>query len=222
MKFFLFYEDLLSEARLMSDEKFDWIVNNLGEWLFEELYSQPQLINSLPNMDQFKTFVKYKTTEKADTDSDLVGALYRISDFLNMLSPKESQNFIKSVSSTFPKVAAKISRFGKPEKTGNRGRPAGSKNRIKDLEPEIDTNISLEPKKQEIPQPSEPKKRGRKPLQSPLTSMERYLYKKEGPEKIQSLELKVKELDSEVDQTVQRIKKIMQDIEKRKNFFGIQ
>jgi hypothetical protein len=51
MKFFLFYEDLLSEARLMSDEKFDWIVKNLGEWLFEELYSKPQLINSLPNME---------------------------------------------------------------------------------------------------------------------------------------------------------------------------
>lgn len=222
MKFFLFYDDLLSEARMMSDEKFDWIVNNIGDWLFEELYSKPQLINSLPNMDQFKTFVRYKTTEKADTDSDLVGALHRIGDFLNMLNPKESQNFIKSVSSTFPKIAAKILRFGKPEPTGKRGRPAGSKNRIKDIEPEIDTNISMAPKRPEVQEPSEPKKRGRKPIEGPLTSMERYLYKKEGPEKIQNLELKVKELDSEIDHTVQRIKKIMQDIEKRKNFFGIQ
>lgn len=222
MKFFLFYDDLLSEARMMSDEKFDWIVNNIGDWLFEELYSKPQLINSLPNMDQFKTFVRYKTTEKADTDSDLVGALHRIGDFLNMLNPKESQNFIKSVSSTFPKIAAKILRFGKPEPTGKRGRPAGSKNKIKDIEPEIDTNISMAPKRPEAQEPSEPKKRGRKPLESPLTSMERYLYKKEGPEKIQNLELKVKELDLEIDHAVQRIKKIMQDIEKRKNFFGIQ
>ncbi len=222
MKFFLFYEDLLSEARLMSDEKFDWIVKNLGEWLFEELYSKPQLINSLPNMEQFRTFVKFKTTEKANTDSELVGALYRLGDFLNMLSPKESQTFIKSVSSTFPKIASKILRYGKPEPTGKRGRPAGSKNKEKQFEPEIKTDIAFIPKKQQIPQPSEPKKRGRKPLESPLTSMERYLYKKEGPEKIQSLEMKVKELDSEIDQTVQRIKKIMQDIEKRKNFFGIQ
>lgn len=222
MKFNLFYEDLLSEARMMSDDKFDWIVSKMGDWLFDELYSKPQLVKSLPNIDQFRTFVKYKTTDKADTDADLVESLNNMSDFLNMLSPKDSQNFIKSVQATFPNISAKISRFGKPEKKGNRGRPAGVKNKPKDFKPQINPTITFEPKKQETPQPSEPKKRGRKPLQSPLTSMERYLYKKEGPEKIQNLEMKIKELDLEVDQTVQRIKKIMQDIEKRKNFFGIE
>jgi hypothetical protein len=222
MKFFLFYEDILSEARMMSDEKFDWIVNNLGDWLFEELYSRPQFVNSLPNIEQFKTFVKYKTTEKADSESDLVAALDRLGDFLNMLSPKESQNFIKSVSATFPQIGAKILRYGKPESTGKRGRPAGSKNKFKDKETKIDSNIAPEPKRPEIQQPSEPKKRGRKPLQSPLSSIERHIYKKEGPEKIQNLETKVKELDLQVDQTIQRIQKIMKDIEKRKNYFGIQ
>lgn len=228
MKFFEIYEDFIYEARLISDEKFDWIIQNLGDWLFEELYSRPQLVNSLPYLEEFKTFIKYKTTEKKDSDEDLVSALYRIDDFLNLMPAKQSQDFIKSVSTTFPKIAFKISRFGKPETLGKRGRPFGAKNKIKKVdyrpEPELDiTKGKIEPQtiKPTLSQ-SEPKKRGRKSLDSPFTAIERHIFKKEGPEKIEKMETRVKELDSQVNQTIQKIQKMIRDIDRRKNFFGLE
>lgn len=228
MKFFEIYEDFIYEARLISDEKFEWIVKNLGDWLFTELYSKPQLINSLPFIEQFKTFVKHKTTEKKDSDEDLVSALYRIDDFLNLMNPKQSQEFIKKVIDIFPIIGLKISRFGKPETSGKRGRPFGSKNKIQKVdyqtEPELDITKGRPSPQIDEPQitQSEPKRRGRKPLDSPFTAIERHIFKKEGPEKIEKMETKVKELDSQVNQTIQRIQKMIKDIDRRKNFFGLE
>lgn len=227
MKFLYFYEDILTEARSMSDEKFEWITKNLGEWLFNDLVEKPVLVNSIPGIERFKNYLKVRTTEKANSDEDIVSALDRLEDFLNMLSPRDSQTMIKAIMEKFPNVRYKISRFGKPELTGSkRGRKPGSKNKPKE---KIDTFTTISkpistapPAPQMAPTIQEPKKRGRKSIDSPFTAIERHIYKKEGPEKIKKLEDKVEELDNEVTQTIVRIKKIMADIEKRKKFFGIE
>jgi hypothetical protein len=129
----------------------------------------------------------------------------------------------------------KFSRFGKSETPGKRGRPFGSKNRPKvGMEPEMDINIQMDaPKKinvSPISEPSseepisEPKKRAGRPkiYDDTFTAIERSKFKKEGPAMIKSLESKVESLDSQVNQTITRIKKIMSDIEKRKKFFGLE
>ena len=226
MKFFYFYDDLIIEGRMLSAEKFTWISEKIGDWLFGELFGNPQKVQSLPFFEQFKNFLKKNTTEKIDTNSQIVMALHYLKDFLNQMEPKDSQFFIKKVSIDYPTIAQKILRFGKPEEPGKRGRPMGSKNKPKkDL---YEPNILTTPKKISEPsteiQPTqiEPKKRGRKPIESQFTAVERHIFKKEGPEKIKKLEDKVTELDADIDQMVGRIKKIMQDIDRRKSFFGIE
>lgn len=226
MKFFYFYEDLITEARMLSDEKFNWVSEKMGDWLFGELFGNPQKVQSLPFIEQFKDFLKNKTTEKSETNSDLVMGLHNLKDFLNQLEPKDSQFFIKKVSTDYPTIAQKILRFGKSEEPGKRGRPIGSKNKQKNDFGDIDIMVTpkkvSEPKQEIQPQQVEPKKRGRKPIESPFTAIERHIFKKEGPEKITKLEDKITELNSDIDQIVGRIKKIMQDIDRRKSFFGIE
>lgn len=228
MKLNYFFEDFISEARYLSDEKFECIVNNMGEWLFELFYQKPSLIRNLPFYEQFKTFVKFRTTEKANSDEDLVAALDRIDDFLNILSAKDSQKFIKDITSTFPNLNEKINRCGKPESIGKRGRPFGSKNKPKDQpqikpvpksEPEIDFEKPIQ--KPDVVEPSRGAGRP-KIYDDKFSAIDRYRYRKEGPEMIQSLESKVKSMDSQVNQIIGRIKKIMKDIDRRKEFFGIE
>lgn len=223
MKFFYFYEDLIAEARTMADDKFSWIAENIGNWLFDELFSKPNLISSLPNMDQFKTYVR-TSIKKLDVDpSEMVQNLHLMDTFLNRLDKKESANFIKEVVKLFPNISAKIQRYGKPEPTGGkRGRPIGSKNKPKSEPLNIDViKTTVKPKSE--PQQELPTKRGRpKIYDDNLTAIERMRYRKEGPEIIQKLEQKVSGYDKEIDQTIARIKKIMVDIDKRKKFFGIE
>ena len=227
MKFLLFYSDLLSEARMMGNEKFDWVASNMGNWLFDELFANPDKIQSLPNMDQFSTWVSSKI-KKTPTSTDLVDNLDLMETFLHRLDPKESSAFIKSVISTFPVILNKITRYGKPEVMGKRGRPMGSKNKPKPDMLGVDILKTVRPVQTitqipQEPQPEvEPKRRGRpKQYDDDLTAIERSKFRREGPAMIQSLEAKAQSLDNEVTFIIQRIKKIMGDIEKRKKFFGI-
>lgn len=228
MKLQEFYSDFLFEARYLSDEKFECVVNNMGDWLFEIFYRRPNLVKSLPFYNEFKSFLKSNTTEKSETDEEIVFALNRIGDFLNMLSAKDSQKFIKDITSTFPNLTEKINRCGKPESTGKRGRPVGSRNKPKDQpqikpvpkpEPEIDFEKPIQ--KLDVVEPSRGAGRP-KIYDDKFSAIDRFRYRKEGPEMIQSLELKVKSMDSQVNQIIGRIKKIMKDIDRRKEFFGIE
>lgn len=235
MKFQEFYNDIITEARYTGDEKFDWVVSKLETWLFEKLFANPSFIKSLRILPKFKEYLKSNTNEPTETDSDMVMALDRIGDFLHMLPRKESQEAIKDILRAFPDLAMKFSRFGKPETPGKRGRPVGSKNKLRtDKAPEMDIDIQMQAPKQveiepeiEIPSTeepsSEPKKRAGRPkiYDDSLSAIERSKYRKEGPAMIKSLESKVESLDNQVNQTIARIKKIMSDIDKRKKFFGI-
>lgn len=230
MRFIDYFEDLLVEGRTMANEKFEWVTNNLGNWLFNELYLKPDLIKSLPNIDQFRTYVGSTIKKSSPTESDLVENLYLLETFLNRLDQKESANFIRTVIKTFPNIAVKILRYGKPEPTGSkRGRPAGSKNKPK-FPSDINVDITTRPEPEVIePQITEPevqvtpKRAGRpKIYDDEFTAAERSKYKREGPAMIKSLEAKAESLDNELNVIVQRIKKIMNDIDKRKKYFGIE
>jgi len=224
VKFFYFYEDFLTEARTMASNKFTWVAENMGDWLYDELYKSPEIIKGLPNIDQFSTYVG-STIKKTPTTNDLVENLWLMDTFLNRLDQKDSANFIKSVLKTFPKILGKISRYGKPESSGKRGRPMGSKNKPKtkfvdDLDVTV-TKPTTEPSP-EVEIPKTAKKVGRpKIYNDDFTNIERSKYRREGPAMITSLEAKVQSLDNELDVIVQRIKKIMIDIDKRKKFFGL-
>ena len=226
MKFFYFYQDILTEARTMATDKFAWVAENMGDWLYDELYKRPDIIKSLPNIDQFSTYVG-STIKKTPSANDLVENLWLMDTFLNRLDQKESANFIKSVLTSFPSIVSKILRYGKPEPTGKRGRPAGSKNKPK-LKDDSDVTMKFSSIKTEVPPPPtespKPLKRAGRPkiYDDEFTAMERSKYRREGTAMIQSLESKVKSLDNEVDIIIQRIKKIMKDIDKRKKFFGIE
>ena len=221
MKFFHFYEDLLTEAKYTSDEKFDWILSNIEGWLFEKLFSNPIAIRNLKFYNPFRTYLQQNTNEKIDSDSDIVMSIDQLKFFLNSLKKNESQKILSDIFEKFPDLKAKASRFGKPEPTGKRGRPVGSKNKPK-TEPKIEPEIDI--MKTAVPQDptSEPLRKGRPKLYDDgLTSAERAKYKKEGQAMIKSLESKAESLDNQVDIIINRIKKIMTDVDKRKKFFGI-
>lgn len=230
MKFFDYYSDLLVEARYSSDEKFDWIASKMETWLFDKMVSAPYLMKGMRWAPKFRDYIKNNTREPYETESNLVMALDHIEDFLQSISKRDSQDIIKDIIKVFPDIQMKISRFGKPEVPGKRGRPAGSKNRPKsDKEVEMDIDISM-PKSEpelslepETPIQATPKKLGRpKMYDDDLTGIERSKFRKEGPAMIKSLEAKVESLDNQVNMTIARIQKIMADIDKRKKFFGIE
>jgi hypothetical protein len=228
MKFFDFYTDLISEARYSSDEKFDWIASKMENWLFDKMVGAPYLMKGLRWAPKFREYIKNNTREPYETESNLVMALDHIEDFLQSLSKRDSQDVIKDIMISFPDIRAKISRFGKPEVAGKRGRPAGSKNTPKtDREFDVDVTLSKpkisEPEVSSDPISVTPKRIGRpKMYNDDFTAIERSKYKKEGPAMIKSLEAKVESLDNEVNMTISRIRKIMSDIDKRKKFFGIE
>lgn len=225
MKFQYFFEDLLIEARYSSDEKFDWIASKMESWLFDKMYAVPNMLMSQRWAPKFKDYVKNNTNEPVETEAQLVMALDNIDGFLQSLPKRDSQEVIKQISLSFPDIAAKISRFGKSETPGKRGRPFGSKNKTskpKNVEVGIDV-IKPEPKiiPTQTSEPSEPKRQGRPKLYDDgLTGGERAKYRREGPAMIKSLEAKAESLDNEVNLMISRIKKIMADVEKRKKFFG--
>lgn len=228
MKFLDFYTDIISEARYSSDEKFDWIASKMESWLFDKMVSAPYLMKGMKWAPKFREYIKNNTREPFETDSNLVMALDHIEDFLQSLSKRDSQDVIKDIMISFPEIRAKISRFGKPEVAGKKGRPAGSKNSPK-IDKGLDIDVSLstpkisEPEISIDPSPVTPKRAGRpKMYNDDFTAMERSKYKKEGPAMIKSLEAKVESLDNEVNMTIARIRKIMADIDKRKKFFGIE
>jgi len=256
MKFFYFYDDILLEARYYSDEKFNWVAQNIGGWILDSTIDSPWKIKSLPLYSEFKDFLKSNTSKSTATDDDMVLATDYIENFLNYLSPRDAQKFIKEAMEKFPKVKTNIVNYLKPQVDAGvegkrRGRPPGVKNKpkidlsdpsiriIKRYKPEEPIDVSkgssttkepqiVQPDVQnepEIEQPNlqtSPKRAGRPKLYNDnLTTVERTKYKKEGPGMIKSLEGKVESLNYEAEQIRQRILKIMTDINKRKNFFGL-
>ena len=248
MKFYTFYDDLLIEARHFSEEKYNFIIDNLGDMLFNRLSSEPKLIQSLPEIGRFKSYLNKYTTKPVINDEDIVYNLSEYGEWLKNFSDSEFSKIVNGIFGSFPDIKRNVDNFNKPKRDpslppSRRGRPPGSKSTPKPIqfnrvisrtkiEPEDMVIGSDEPVSVKQPKPTlylgpedSLRKRGRKPIDDGLTSMERMKYKADGPEMIEKLENKIldieKESDRHLDMATQRIKKIMKDIEKRKNYFGL-
>lgn len=163
----------------------------------------------------------------------------------------QQTRFIKQVQSQYPRIDEKIKRdlgkFGKYV-PGGRGRPPKQKTddiqqlpielRGRRLVP-IGVRSADEPKRELpdfnpddfsdvdfTPEPEvtkEPKRRGRpKQYDDSMSAMQRWKIKKEGPEAIDSLQKKHDSIKSDVDKQLDRMRKIMLDIEARKKYFGLE
>jgi hypothetical protein len=248
MKLYTFYNDLLVEGRYFSEEKYNFIIDNLGDMLFNKLSIEPKLVQSLPEIFRFKSYLKKYIPNPIINDEDIVYNLSEYGEWLKYFSDSEFSKIVNGIFTLFPDIKKNVNDFNKPKRDPNlppsrRGRPLGSKSTPKPIqfsrvisrtkpEPKDMVIGSNEPVSTKEPKPTlylgpedSLRKRGRKPIDDGLTSMERIKYKAEGPEMIEKLEKKIIDIDNEtnrqIDIATQRIKKIMKDIEKRKNYFGL-
>jgi hypothetical protein len=245
MKFYNFYEDLLIEGRFFSEEKYNFIINNLGDLLFEQLIDSPERVQEIPEYQRFMNYLKFNTTVDVNGVEDVAYNVSHIGDWLRKFSDSDFSKIVNGIFRAFPKIKLSVDNFRKPPRDPNlppskRGRPPGSKNvkqpvqfsrelsRTKIDEPE-DMIIGLdepvapkEPKSIRYLKPDETlRKRGRKPIDDGLTAMERAKYKQEGPEGIEKLKTKWTRVDAEVQKMIDMIHKIENEISKRKRYFGI-
>lgn len=244
MKFFAFYEDLINEARYYSDEKFNWVASNIGDWIFDSVVQTPALIKSLPLKSKFEEYVSSSSSKPITKNEDLILSMSFMESFLNSLSQGEAQKFVKESMERYPLVKSKISNYLKRDidltVQKRRGRPPGVKNKPKiDLsDPSIKIIRRIKPEQPQepvqpiqsvpTPEPIEPettaliqKFKGRpKKYDDQLSPFERAKFRKEGPGMIKSLEGKIESLNHQAEEIRQRVLKIMNDIDKRKKFFG--
>lgn len=139
MKFYGYFDDLLNEGKYFSDEKFDWVAKNIGEWIMDSTIEKPTNIRNLPMITQFKEYLVTNTKKPIQTDDDIILATDYLENFLNYITPRTAQAFIRDSMVRFPLVKSKIASYLKPQIEAviqkRRGRPLGSKNK-----PKIDLN----------------------------------------------------------------------------------
>ncbi len=249
MRFLNYFQDYIAEARYYSDEKFNWVASNIGSWILDSTIDNPVKIQSLPMIQEFQSWLSTNTTKPTKSNDDLVLATDYIDSFLNSLSPRDAQNFIKTSMERFPIVKTKIANYLKDEIQDNlgkrRGRPPGSKNKQKiDLndpsirvikrfkpvpkEPVQDVSKDLPPVIPTQPTlepevPSSSPKRGRPKVFSDDTSaIDRARFKQEGKEYWEYLEAKKKIVDNKIKVFNQQLLKLQSNIDKRKKFWGIE
>lgn len=238
MKFSQFYEDLVLEdrGRPMDPERFDKLTSLFGKYLFDEFASKPVQIARIPMYNELKKFAisKQGPGEDANDVDQLVLMLAPdaaeksnlVYEWLNTLPQLTAQKFMNSVADMFPNIAEKKRYFEKPEgyQPSGRGRKRGSKNKPKtpvisrqpvvqeptipmepvaSQEPEIDVDLTMTE-----PVSVERGKRGRKPGLTPKTvdRISQNLYK----------------VHSNMENQLTKMKSLMDDLIKRKDFFGKQ
>ena len=238
MKFFQFYEDLVLEdrGRPMDSERFDKLTSLFGKYLFDEFASKPAQLSRVPMYSELKKYAisKQGPGEDANDVDQLVLMLSPdadeksnlIYDWLNTLPQLTAQKFMNSVSDMFPNIGEKKRYFEKPEgyQPSGRGRKRGSKNKPKtpiisrppivqepvvvsepvtSQEPEVDLDFTLTE-----PVSVEKGKRGRKPGLTPKTvdRISQNLYK----------------VHTNMENQLSKMKSLMDDLIKRKDFFGKQ
>jgi hypothetical protein len=161
---------LLREARFVSDEKYDFIIKNLGNLLFNELVNNPVKVNAIPEINRFKSFLKFNRNVEVKNDEDVVYNLDEIGDWLRNFSDMEFTKIMNGIFSFFPNVKRGVDTFNVVKRDpslppSRRGRPLGSTkkpgNKIiyskvisrRPLEPK---DVELEPQSMEFRQ-GEPK-----------------------------------------------------------------
>jgi hypothetical protein len=164
----------------------------------------------------------------------------------------QQTRFIKQVQSQYPRIDEKIKKdlgkFGKYV-PGGRGRPPKQKTddinalpielrgrrlsplgvrradeplrAVPEFNPDDFSDVDFTPEPDEVT--TEPKRRGRpKQYDDSMSAMQRWKIKKEGPDAIDSLQKKHDSIKSDVDKQLDRMRKIMLDIETRKKYFGLE
>jgi hypothetical protein len=146
---FKFKDYFIKEARTFSDEKFDWITSKAAEWIWDEMQNA-NFFKKLKNNQSFRDFensIEFSfSAEDSNPTTELQRAmlaktkLNNLGGFLNVLPKNVSNEFVKFLVDNSETIKFKISRFGKSETLGKRGRKPGSKNKPKETkqkDPEI-------------------------------------------------------------------------------------
>jgi hypothetical protein len=114
----------------------DWIIDNLGDWLFELYVDNPESnIKSIPGYSEYIQWLpKVEGKDYENNSQDVVWTLPNsYSVFLNEKNEYKIHELVKKTEERYPTIKDKISRFGKAEKNPGekRGRKKGTKNKPK-------------------------------------------------------------------------------------------
>lgn len=190
MKFEIFFEDLLQEAkgRPMSPEKFEAISQNMGRWMFNYFADHPVQLARIPYFNEFREFARTLAApgENVDDIEQLVLMIQPDSeggnlmyDYLNQIpNVLKAQEIIKKIGDTFEPIGKRIKYYDRPDDyvpvRGRRPKERDDKN----LDVIDITKTSVTPKEPKMPQePKEPARRGRKPTVDTLQKLETKYYK---------------------------------------------
>ncbi len=135
------------EARTYSDEKFEWITKNIGGWIVAQAAEDPKFKARLQGLEEFRNFQMSREFTLDSAPEKVRAAMSGFENYLNTISSRSSNGFIKEVTSLSSDIKQKILSYGRPVGlgTGKRGRPAGSKNKPRvseDVQEEI-RNLEL-------------------------------------------------------------------------------
>jgi hypothetical protein len=160
MKFSDIFEEILSEGKKFSEEKFDRFMENAGWWLFDQFQNTPSDIRIIPGYADYVAFAKSRSKEKLDNWDNLVYTLPDYyGDWINLMDERKSNKIMSDT----------ILRFGLQDKMSGRDnyvpKKRGRKPKAQSVEPQDDAAAHFD---QAIDQAVEKKRRGRKPIPDEL------------------------------------------------------
>lgn len=224
------------KKRLTGNEKFLWITQNMGNWIFNEVISNFKKIELIPSYGKYKQYLRLKT--KVDTsslDSVVWSLTEHYADFLNVMSDQDSEKLIDELKKYFPSVSEKILGYQKKETNPNekrgrkklekrpnvtsaivKGRTDLDMSRLKPL-----STVQNKPEVKSVGLSPEGKKRGRKPLGGEFTSQEVGRWRHEGIGQLEKIEKRIDKYEAQSSKLTNEIIRLQQDLDRRKKFFGI-
>jgi len=120
------------EAKNYSKDKMEWIRERIGDWVADELESNRGILDRFAANKQLRTFLQSNNLRPTDPTENIAGAVRTgLGKFLNQIGHLLAFETIKDLQEHSETLAQRISRFGKPEEPGKRGRKPGSKNKPK-------------------------------------------------------------------------------------------
>lgn len=224
------------KKRLTGNEKFLWITQNMGGWIFNEVISNFKKIELIPYYGKYKQYLRLKT--KVDTnslDSVVWSLTENYEDFLNVMGDQDSEKLIDELKKYFPSISEKILGYQKKETNPNekrgrkklekrpkvtsaivKGRTDLDMSRLKPL-----STVQNKPEVKSVDPSPEVKKRGRKPLSGEFTSQEVGRWRHEGIGQLEKIERRIDKYEDQSSKLTNEIIRLQQDLDRRKKFFGI-
>lgn len=122
----------LDEAKKYAPEKMDWVRSRIGEWISEELPTNVALRSNLASDPGFQTFLQSTGLRMSDPKEKIDPALRdKLGKYMGQMGRDAAYGLVKAAEDASDLISLKVSRFGKSEEPGRRGRKPGSKNRPK-------------------------------------------------------------------------------------------